>query len=158
MAQAAASPSWMQQMQSVSAHSGSPTGLGMWKGIKCRKGTNGGMSVEAQAGSPSASSSLDEYDVLGIPHSASKSDVKVAYRRLALQFHPDVCKGDHCEMKFKEVQTAYAGVVRQLDEDSAPEEMSDFCWEGMMGVGDESWSEWEEWMGFEGGVPDLQFQ
>jgi molecular chaperone DnaJ len=49
----------------------------------------------------------DFYDVLGISKSASKDDIKAAYRKLAKEFHPDLNKAPDAEKKFKEVQEAY---------------------------------------------------
>jgi molecular chaperone DnaJ len=50
----------------------------------------------------------DCYDVLGVPRSASKDDIKKAYRKLALKHHPDKTKGDkNSEEKFKEASEAY---------------------------------------------------
>ena len=50
----------------------------------------------------------DCYDVLGVPRSASKDDIKKAYRKLALKYHPDKTKGDKAsEEKFKEASEAY---------------------------------------------------
>ena len=50
----------------------------------------------------------DYYDVLGINKSASKEDIKKAYRKLALKYHPDKNKGDKSsEEKFKEASEAY---------------------------------------------------
>jgi len=51
----------------------------------------------------------DLYDVLGISRNASTDEIKKAYRRLALQYHPDKNPGDKtAEEKFKEVAEAYA--------------------------------------------------
>jgi molecular chaperone DnaJ len=49
----------------------------------------------------------DYYEVLGISKSASKDEVKKAYRKLAKEFHPDRNKSPDAEAKFKEVQEAY---------------------------------------------------
>lgn len=51
----------------------------------------------------------DPYEVLGVDRQASASEIKAAYRRLALQYHPDRNPGDAAaEEKFKEVSVAYA--------------------------------------------------
>ena len=48
------------------------------------------------------------YDTLGISKNASDADIKQAYRKLAMQYHPDRNKGDKAaEEKFKEINEAY---------------------------------------------------
>jgi molecular chaperone DnaJ len=50
----------------------------------------------------------DLYEVLGVERGANQADLKKAYRRLAQQYHPDKCPGDHtAEEKFKEAANAY---------------------------------------------------
>jgi len=50
----------------------------------------------------------DYYEVLGLDHTASKDDIKKAYRKLALKYHPDKNKEKGAEEKFKEISEAYA--------------------------------------------------
>ncbi|XP_024517782.1 chaperone protein dnaJ A7A, chloroplastic isoform X2 [Selaginella moellendorffii] len=47
------------------------------------------------------------YDILGVPKTASKAEIKTAYRKLARQFHPDVNKEPDADKKFKEISNAY---------------------------------------------------
>ena len=51
----------------------------------------------------------DLYEVLGVQRNASQEEIKKAYRKLAIQYHPDKNPGDKtAEEKFKEVAEAYA--------------------------------------------------
>ena len=52
--------------------------------------------------------SKDYYEVLGVPRGATKEQIKDAYRKLALQFHPDRNKSPEAEARFKEISEAYA--------------------------------------------------
>jgi molecular chaperone DnaJ len=53
--------------------------------------------------------SRDPYGVLGVDRQADAIEIKAAYRKLALQYHPDRNPGDRgAEEKFKEVSLAYA--------------------------------------------------
>ncbi|MFB0506608.1 MAG: DnaJ domain-containing protein [Thermodesulfobacteriota bacterium] len=51
----------------------------------------------------------DYYKILGLNRNASDEQIKKAFRRLALKYHPDRCLGDpESEERFKEVNEAYA--------------------------------------------------
>jgi DnaJ-class molecular chaperone len=49
----------------------------------------------------------DYYDVLGVSKTASAAELKSAYRKMALQWHPDRNKSAEAETKFKEINEAY---------------------------------------------------
>ena len=53
-------------------------------------------------------SKRDCYEVLGVSRDATEKEIKKAYKRLAMKYHPDRTKGDDAlEEKFKEVKEAY---------------------------------------------------
>ena len=50
----------------------------------------------------------DFYETLGVAKTADEKELKAAFRKLAMQFHPDRNPGDaSCEHKFKEINEAY---------------------------------------------------
>lgn len=54
-------------------------------------------------------SARDYYDILGVPRSATAEDIKRAYRKLAVKYHPDKNPGDKAaEERFKQINEAYA--------------------------------------------------
>ena len=61
----------------------------------------------------------DYYDVLGVSRGASDPEIKSAFRKLAMKYHPDRNPGDkECEQQFKEINEAY-DVLKDADKRGA---------------------------------------
>ncbi|CAN0862172.1 Chaperone protein dnaJ 8, chloroplastic [Linum grandiflorum] len=101
----------------------------------------------------SSSSVMDPYKTLRIQPGASESEVRKAFRKLALQYHPDVCKGKNCGVQFSQINEAYGTVMSRLREEPSVQEMPEEVQEEPMYAPD--YELWEEWMGWEGaGIRD----
>ena len=74
----------------------------------------------------------DYYEVLGVEKTASADEIKKAFRKLALKYHPDKNPGDkEAEEKFKEVAEAY-NVLRDTEK---RKQYDQFGFDGMNGAG-----------------------
>nr|CAD1831953.1 unnamed protein product [Ananas comosus var. bracteatus] len=107
----------------------------------------------------------EQYRTLRIRPGATESEVKKAFRKLALQYHPDVCKGSNCGVQFHRINEAYETVMdslRQAEEEEQVRSRSEewheedgYADESLRGMCDPTWDLWEEWMGWEGaGIRD----
>jgi molecular chaperone DnaJ len=87
----------------------------------------------------------DYYEVLGVQKNASKDDIKKAYRKLALQYHPDKNPGDkEAEAKFKEAAEAFNVLV----DDKKKAAYDQFGFAGVDGMGGGQ-TDWSNFRGFE---------
>jgi molecular chaperone DnaJ len=87
----------------------------------------------------------DYYEVLGVPKNASRDDIKKAYRRLAIQFHPDKNpENKEAEEKFKEATEAY----EVLSDDQKKSAYDQFGFAGVQGMGGGG-HDWSSFQGFE---------
>ncbi|MDR2177375.1 MAG: molecular chaperone DnaJ [Treponema sp.] len=87
----------------------------------------------------------DYYEVLGVQKNASKDDIKKAYRKLAIQYHPDKNPGNKAaEEKFKEATEAY----EVLSDDQKKSAYDQFGFAGVQGMGGGE-HDWSSFQGFE---------
>ncbi|WP_296890711.1 molecular chaperone DnaJ [uncultured Methanobrevibacter sp.] len=71
----------------------------------------------------------DYYEVLGVDKTADEKEIKKAYRKLAMKYHPDVSEEEGSEEKFKEISEAYA----VLSDDEKRQRYDQFGHAGMDG-------------------------
>ncbi len=77
----------------------------------------------------------DYYKILGVEKSASQSEIKKAYRKKAIQFHPDKNPGDaEAEQKFKEAAEAYE-ILSNPDKRARYDQMGHAAFQGAQGFG-----------------------
>ncbi|WVZ24182.1 hypothetical protein V8G54_002726 [Vigna mungo] len=107
-----------------------------------------------------SSSVMDPYKTLRIQRGASESEVRKAFRQLALQYHPDVCRGSNCGVQFHEINEAYDTVMARLRGESTATETYESIYdndtdESLRETNGPDYDMWEEWMGWEGaGIRD----
>jgi curved DNA-binding protein len=89
----------------------------------------------------------DYYKILGVERKASADDIRKAYRKLAMQYHPDKNPGDKkAEDKFKEINEAYqvlSDETKRARYDQLGSAYSDFRTRGGR-PGDFRWDDWAQ--------------
>src|SRR5512134_3223516 len=86
----------------------------------------------------------DYYQTLGVSRSAGAEDIRKAYRKLAMQYHPDRNPGDKsAEERFKEINEAYQ-VLNDPQKRSHYDQLGSAYsnWQRRGGQGDFDWSQW----------------
>jgi curved DNA-binding protein len=94
----------------------------------------------------------DYYKILGVERKASADDIRKAYRKLAMQHHPDKNPGDKkAEDKFKEINEAYQ-VLSDDQKRARYDQLGSAYSNFRTGGGRPSDFQWEDWSGTRGGA------
>jgi molecular chaperone DnaJ len=95
-----------------------------------------------------ATGQRDYYDVLGVPRSADAQELKKAYRKLAMEYHPDRNSSEDAAARFKEINQAY----EILSDDQKRQAYDRF---GHAGVEGGAGAGFDGFHNFEGGFGDI---
>jgi curved DNA-binding protein len=91
----------------------------------------------------------DYYQILGVARNASAGDIKTAYRKLAMQYHPDRNPGDkQAEERFKEMNEAYQ-VLSDPQKRARYDQVGDSYsqWQQQGTPGNFNWNQWTSQQG-----------
>jgi curved DNA-binding protein len=87
----------------------------------------------------------DYYKILGVERSASEQDIKKAYRKLAMKYHPDRNPGNkQAEDKFKEINEAYQ-VLSDANKRARYDQLGDSYFNYQQSGGTPGSFNWEQW-------------
>lgn len=89
----------------------------------------------------------DYYKILGVERNATEQDIKKAYRKLALKYHPDRNPGNkEAEEKFKEINEAYQ-VLSDSQKRSRYDQLGDQYFRYQQSGGAPGGFDWSQWVG-----------
>ncbi|XP_037438699.1 chaperone protein dnaJ A7A, chloroplastic-like [Triticum dicoccoides] len=94
----------------------------------CRWTRRASVRVRAGAGGGGGRRRESPHEVLGVAPSASPAEIKRAYRRLALKYHPDVNKEADAQAKFLRIKHAYNTLMNSEIQSKHAEAEEEFDW------------------------------
>ncbi|CAD6215236.1 unnamed protein product [Miscanthus lutarioriparius] len=112
-------------------------------------------SVRARAGAGGGRRRESPYEVLGVSPSAAPNEIKRAYRRLALKYHPDVNKEPDAQEKFLRIKHAYNTLMNSESRSKYASSSSDSSWSSSSRESKSAAAE-EPFYGFADFLKDLQ--